>query len=169
MKNKKENIILNIIRPVLIMLWVYAAVTKVSNYPLFISELHKQPFPESTDAAIAIILPTIEIVTAVLLLFDRTLKTGYKGSFILMSLFTLYVLLAMTRTFGHIPCPCAGIIGRMNWGAHLVFNLFFVIISYVGYYLQTDKGNTTNERDKRDYSRITGKQPNARKQAGSIS
>lgn len=127
------------LRYLLIILWMYAALSKLLDYPLFIAQLNKQPFPKGSLSTLAVVIPLAEICTTFLLVFQRTKTVGLKVSFWLMLLFTLYVILAMTRTFGHIPCACAGIIGRMPWSQHLVFNIFFTIVSYAGYYLQKHK------------------------------
>lgn len=132
------------LRYLLIILWMYAALSKLFDYPLFIAQLNKQPFPKWSLPTLAVAIPLVEICTAFLLVFQRTKTVGFKVSLWLMSLFTLYVILAMTRAFGHIPCPCAGIIGHMPWAPHLIFNIFFTIVSYAGYYSQKHK-DTNNK------------------------
>jgi len=145
----------------LITLWVYATLSKLLDYPLFLIELNKQPFPKWSIPTLSVVIPLAEICTAILPAFQRTKISGFRASFILMSLFTLYVVLAMTRVFGHIPCACAGIIGRMPWFPHLVFNIFFTIVSYAGYYLQKHKNINNKIVYQKHYSRITGRRPNA--------
>ena len=135
----KRKYFVQSLRYLLIILWMYAALSKLLDYPLFIAQLNKQPIPKGWLSTLAVTIPMVEICAAILLAFQRTKTLGFKVSFILMSLFTLYVALAMARVFGHIPCACAGIIGRMPWLPHLVFNIFFTIISYAGLYLHKHK------------------------------
>ncbi|MGF7231362.1 MauE/DoxX family redox-associated membrane protein, partial [Arachidicoccus sp.] len=86
---------------------------------------------------------------ALLLYFQRTNKSGFVLSSVLMAAFTLYVLLALSGAFGDIPCSCAGIIGKLRWKGHLVFNLFFTLISFTGWYLHTKKTITTAQYRRR--------------------
>ncbi|WP_369815750.1 MauE/DoxX family redox-associated membrane protein [Arachidicoccus ginsenosidimutans] len=119
----------------LITLWAYAALSKLTAYGVFLTALRKQPFPEWSIVPISMVLPFTEIVTAAMLLYSTTVRKGLMLSCILMFLFTLYIILAMARVFGHIPCPCAGVIGLMPWGVHLVFNIVFMTCSFTGLYL----------------------------------
>ena len=56
-------------------------------------------------------------------------------SSILMLSFTMYVLFALSGTFGEIPCSCAGLIAAPGWKGHLVFNIIFTIVSLTGIFL----------------------------------
>ncbi len=123
----------SIISYLLIILWVYAAVVKLADYPAFTGQLKVQPLPEWSLPFLSKALPLGEIGLAVLLLFRKTINLGLLLSFILMLCFTVYVLLALSGAFGAIPCACAGIIGKLPWKEHLIFNIFFTATAYTGW------------------------------------
>lgn len=74
------------------------------------------------------IIPSVELCTACLLIFQRTYRTGVKAVFLILALFTLYIswiLFIMPSP----PCSCGGLMYFMNWEQQFVFNLlslFFV-------------------------------------------
>jgi hypothetical protein len=78
---------------------------------------------------------------ALLINFQRTRLTGFIISSGMMTLFTFYVLFALTGAFGNIPCSCAGLISALRWKGHLVFNTMFTIISFAGIFLIRQKEN----------------------------
>jgi hypothetical protein len=56
------------------------------------------------------------------------------SSAILMSAFTIYIAV-MLLSGSDIPCSCGGVVEELSWGAHIVFNSVFVILSLLGVYL----------------------------------
>lgn len=127
MDNKKKNIILPIIRTALIILWVYAALSKLSDYTLFSDQLQRQPLPAWSIPVLSWLLPVAELFAAALLCFQRTFRKGLLLSFLLMLLFTFYVGFGLAHVYDRVPCSCGGILGKMGWGGHLVFNAVFTI------------------------------------------
>ena len=116
----------------LVLLFVYTALGKMLDMERFTGELRNQPFPKSWAAWIVWLLPITELLIAALLFFDRTRLIGLTGSFLLMSLFTGYTALVLSGVFHKVPCSCGGVIRQLSWPQHLVFNLFFVLISLIG-------------------------------------
>ncbi|KEO71990.1 hypothetical protein EL17_20990 [Anditalea andensis] len=57
----------------------------------------------------------------------------------LMGSFSLYIGVVMTGMLGRIPYSCGGVIQSMSWSQHLLFNLFFLGISFIGYLLERRK------------------------------
>lgn len=124
--------VLNIIRYLFIILWMYAAILKLVDYKTFLSQLKLQPLPDWSVSFLSIALPVGELLLAVAFLFRRTFYLGLVVSFALMFCFSIYVLLALGGAFGKIPCACAGIIGRLPWREHLIFNIFFTALAFIG-------------------------------------
>ncbi|MEJ7778751.1 MAG: MauE/DoxX family redox-associated membrane protein [Daejeonella sp.] len=62
------------------------------------------------------------------------------GSCILLFLFSMYIILVINHAFERIPCSCGGIISKLTWGQHLVFNLFFLALALAGFIISTKKG-----------------------------
>ncbi|MCZ8215325.1 MAG: hypothetical protein O9262_03755, partial [Cyclobacteriaceae bacterium] len=79
-------------------------------------------------------IPAAELYTVILLLNSGWRKAGLLMSVVLMTLFTLYIVI-MLMFFERIPCSCGGVLQRMNWHEHLIFNIVFTLISITGYYL----------------------------------
>lgn len=137
----KTQKIITLLSTLLILLWVYAAGSKLAEYKVFTDQLARQPLPHWSIAILAWALPLVEIITALFLYF-QTNKIGFILSSILMSAFSVYVLLALSGAFGDIPCSCAGIIGKLRWKGHLIFNICFTLISFMGWYLHKEQGKT---------------------------
>ncbi|SEA30210.1 Methylamine utilisation protein MauE [Arachidicoccus rhizosphaerae] len=128
----KREIIITIICVLLIALWSYAAISKVIEFATFGSQLKRQPLPIWSLKWLQWGLPPLEITIAILINIQKTRKAGLILSSILMTIFTLYVLFALTGAFGEIPCSCAGLISKLGWTGHLVFNTLFTLLSYLG-------------------------------------
>jgi len=101
--------------------------------------MDNQPFPNSWTPFLVFGLPSVEIATALALIFERTRLIGFYTSFVLMILFTIYITVILAHFFGYIPCSCGGVIEKLTWGQHLVFNLFFVALAFIGILLQRSK------------------------------
>jgi len=79
------------------------------------------------------------MVIALALMFERTRLPGLIASFILMTLFTIYTGSVLLHFFAYVPCSCGGVIRKLSWPQHMVFNLFFVALSVLGIVLQRRK------------------------------
>ncbi|UAY56023.1 MauE/DoxX family redox-associated membrane protein [Arachidicoccus terrestris] len=143
----KRSLIISIICSLLILLWIYAAGSKLLQYDIFKMQLSKQPLPEWSLSILTWALPSVEILTVALLCFQRTTRIGLLLSLLLMSCFTIYVGLALGNVFGDLPCACGGIFQILGWRGHLVLNLIFTAVAATGYYLQIEKGRNTNYLD----------------------
>jgi hypothetical protein len=105
----------------LIFLWAYSALDKVSDFPKFRMELGKSPLLTGWQNAVAVLVPLAELGIAVLLRIKRTTLTGLYLSFALLSLFTAYLVVILNYSY-YIPCSCNGILMDMPWSIHILFN-----------------------------------------------
>jgi len=128
--NKRE-IAIQTISCLLVLLFVYAAGSKLMDYTKFRVEIGKSPLLTAFAAPVAIAVPIIELVIALLLSFTRTRLLGLYASFTLMVLFTAYIFYIL-RFSPYIPCSCGGVLQKLNWTTHLWFNLFFVFLAALG-------------------------------------
>lgn len=119
----------------LVLLWVYAAATKSMDFKMFRVEMNRQALPQFLKESLVFILPPIEFLTALLLLFEKTLRSGLYVSAFLLSAFTVYVGLAVFRFLDKIPCSCGGILSSMGWDAHFLFNIIFLLLTLIAIYL----------------------------------
>jgi len=132
----KQNIILEIISSLIVLLFTYAAVSKLLDYETFKVQLSKSPFITQFAGVTAWALPIGEILIGIVLTFKRTRLLGLYGSLFLMTMFTAYIY-AMLHYSYYIPCSCGGILSKMDWNTHLWFNAGFILLSIVGVILQT--------------------------------
>lgn len=134
----KRNLITPVIAVLVIILFVYAALAKISDYANFYFGLSESPLISPFAGFLAWALPASELAIAVMLAWPAWRLAGFFASFILMLLFTLYIgglLLSGTD----IPCSCGGVLEHMSWGVHLVFNGVYVILCAVGAMLELKK------------------------------
>lgn len=135
MKVTKKAVWVEICCFLLVVLFLYASISKLVDLQKFTDQMHNQPFPLWFSSQLVWFVPGVEIVVSLFiispLLGDGKVRTvGLYGSLVLMALFGLYTALVLLRVFGRVPCSCGGVIEGLNWWQHLVFNLFFVFVSW---------------------------------------
>ena len=128
MRNKK--LIIEIVVLLLVVLFLYTGVSKLVDFKGFTYDLNNQPFPNSFTPFLRWIIPFTEIAIVVALLFEKTRLIGLYSSLVLMTLFTIYTALVLFHVFKYVPCSCGGVIKHLTWPQHLLFNLFFVGITF---------------------------------------
>lgn len=115
----------------LLLLWSYAAASKLLAFEEFKRQLHNQPIAHSLADVLHYVIPAAELLTLVLLLRSKSWLTGMWCSAILLTVFTGYIGLVLAGAYDRIPCSCGGILSGMGWHIHLVFNLTFLILDLV--------------------------------------
>lgn len=135
----KRQVIIECIAALLILLFLYASLSKFLDFKTFTGEMNNQPLPNSWTPFLVWFIPCTEIAISLALLFEYTRLLGLYASLILMSLFTVYTVIILLHFFSYVPCSCGGVIKRLTWRQHLVFNLFFVALSVLGIILQRRK------------------------------
>jgi len=128
---EKKNLIVEIISYLFIILFVYAAVSKLLDFEQFRVQLGQSPLLSAFAQWIAWAVPTIEIVIAVLLISPRFRLPGLYASFSLMIMFTTYIIIILNFT-DFIPCSCGGVLEQLGWTEHLVFNIGFILLALLG-------------------------------------
>ena len=132
---KKLNL-LDMLIFLFVVLFLYAAVSKLLDYELFEAQIGKSPLIISYASWMAWLIPTLEIVIAFLLLIPRTQVIGLFAFFSLMLMFTLYILFILNFS-PYVPCSCGGILSNMGWTEHLIFNIAFTILPVFALILHT--------------------------------
>jgi len=138
-----RNLIIEIICSLLIILFIYSSLSKLSAYDKFSVQLSKSPFITSYYKLVAWSIPAAEIVIAFLLAVKRTRLVGLYASFFLMSLFTAYLAIMLNFSY-YIPCSCGGVLEYLSWEQHIVFNSFFIVIAAAGVLLKTYNTKSKN-------------------------
>jgi len=127
----KQEIILNMCISLLIILFLYTGLTKLYRHESFERVLTTSPLVSVVGNIIAWFLPVAEIILTILLAIKRTSLIGLYLSAILLFCFTSY-LIFMVLQYPKLPCHCGGVISKMSWKQHILFNIFFFIIAIVG-------------------------------------
>lgn len=141
----KRKISLEIISSLLVLLFVYAAVSKLNDYETFKVQLSKSPFITDYAVILAWALPIGEILVGLALVFRRIRLLGFYASLFLMTMFTAYIYIMLHYSY-YIPCSCGGILSEMDWNTHLWFNAGFVLLSVAGILLQTKEIKLRSKR-----------------------
>lgn len=129
MRNKK--LVIEIAVLLLVILFLYTGLSKFMDFKGFTHDLNNQPFPNNFTPFLRWLIPITEIALVATLLFEKTRTIGLYASLVLMSLFTIYTALVLLHVFEFVPCSCGGVIKHLTWPQHLIFNLFFAVITYV--------------------------------------
>jgi len=135
----KRQVLLECISALLILLFVYASLSKFIDFKTFYGEMNNQPLPNSWTPFLVWAIPCTEVAVSVSLVFERTRLLGFYGSLVVMGLFTIYTGIILMHFFPYVPCSCGGVIKRLSWTQHLILNLFFVAISTAGVIMQHRK------------------------------
>jgi len=141
-----RKITIEIITALLVLLFIYAATSKMIGYARFQFQLSRAPYVGQFAILLSYVIPLGELVIVALLTISKTRYLGLWLSFVSMLIFTVYVAL-MLLSGKHLPCTCGGIIQKLSWSQHLVFNLFFSVLSGTGIWLyRKKKGERKGER-----------------------
>jgi len=127
----KRKTIVDIIAYLFIVLFIYASVNKLMDYESFSTELGKSPLLTAFANQVAWAIPALELVLVVLLTVPKWTLVGFYAAFSLMTMFTAYII-AILRFSDFIPCSCGGVLQSMSWNQHLVFNVFFILLGFIG-------------------------------------
>jgi len=140
----RKAYITDIIAALFILLFVYAAASKLINYHTFKVQLGQSPIFASIPGPVALAVPAIEIMISILLCLTKWRIAGFYASFSLMTMFTTYII-AITKFSTYIPCSCGGILQKMTWNQHLIFNIVFLLLATFGILLPPQNTNLTRE------------------------
>jgi len=110
----------------------YAALSKLADYKVSKEQMLNQVFPDAIALQLAWLVPVIELLIVLTLVFEKTMLRGLYASLLLMTAFSIYISLTMSGLFGRTPCSCGGILKNMSYSTHLLFNLFFIILAVIG-------------------------------------
>jgi hypothetical protein len=137
----KKNTIVELISALLLVLFIYTALSKLLDFDKFKYQIGQSPFITNISWLVIWSIPLAEIITSILLIFKRTRLAGLYLSFFLMLLFTGYVFI-MLRYSSYLPCSCGGVLSIMSWKQHFIFNGAFTGLSLAGIMLQ----NSTSKK-----------------------
>jgi hypothetical protein len=141
----KKTTIIEAISYLLILLFGYAAISKLVDYENFTIQLSKSPYISFFAPLLAWGLPVVELLVAAVMIFPKSKRTGLYGSLFLMTLFTAYIF-SMLHFSYYIPCACGGIFAKLDWVAHLFVNIGIMILNLVALALYPTQGTPVERR-----------------------
>lgn len=111
-----------------ILLFVYAALTKLMDFHKFSVQLGQSPMLTNYAGLLSWSVPAAELAISILLILPVTRLAGLYAAFSLMVMFTAYIILASNFS-DYVPCSCGGVIESMSWTEHLIFNSAFLLMA----------------------------------------
>lgn len=130
----KRKIILEVICFLFVLLFLYAAFTKLLDYQKFTVQVGQSPLLTGFGDTIPWLVISLEILVAGLLMFPRTRLVALFASFSLMTMFTAYIV-AILNFSPYVPCSCGGVLEKLGWTEHLIFNGLFMVLGVIGIFL----------------------------------
>jgi hypothetical protein len=121
-----------LITGLLVILWGYASISKLTNLSEFQHAMMAQVFPKWVGRILIYVVPLAEIAMIVLLLIPSTRLIGMYASLFTMIAFTLYVGGAVFKLYLRTPCACGGLFNKLGWYRHFKVNIVLSLIALVG-------------------------------------
>lgn len=110
-----------------VLLFTYAAVSKLLDFENFQIQLAQSPLLSAFAGFISYSVIFIEFIIAVILCIPRIRLLGLYSSLFLMMGFSIYIYLILNFS-DFVPCSCGGILEKLGWHEHLIFNLSSVLL-----------------------------------------
>lgn len=121
-------------------LFVYAAISKVLDFENFQVQLAQSPLLSAYANYLSFAVVIIELTLALYLCLPTYQKLALYCSLGLMSAFTIYIFLILNYS-DFVPCSCGGILEKLGWTEHLIFNIAFVLLISVAIFYKEKKDN----------------------------
>lgn len=137
----KRRAIVELISILFVLLFIYASISKLIDFQNFKIQLSKSPYLTIFSGVLSLMVPILEIAIALLLLILPGRLIGLYASFFFMILFTGYIV-AILRFSSYIPCSCGGILQKMSWTQHLIFNIGFLLLAVIAILLYPPQRST---------------------------
>ena len=126
-----KNAIVDIICLLYVLLFVYAAISKLLDFENFRVQLGQSPLLSAFAGYIAWMVPMLELFIVLLIVSKRWRITGLFGALYLMIMFTAYIFIILNYS-PFVPCSCGGILEKMGWEEHFIFNFVFMMLAAAG-------------------------------------
>ena len=138
--SKHKNILLEFICFLFILLFVYAAISKFLVFDEFKIQIGQSPVLTAYAGWLVWIVPCIEIIISLMLVIPQYRLQGLYASFSLMVMFTAYIVIILNFS-DHVPCSCGGVLEKLGWTEHLIFNSAFIALAFIGILILSEEKN----------------------------
>jgi uncharacterized membrane protein YphA (DoxX/SURF4 family) len=142
---KIRNTIVRIICCLYALLFTYAATSKLLDFENFRIQLGQSPLLSSFAGWILFAVPALEILIAILLLIQNFRLFGLFAAYMLMVLFTAYIYIILNYS-AFVPCSCGGVIQKLSWSQHIIFNGCFILLAGIAVVLFPDNSPLNNHQ-----------------------
>lgn len=140
----KRKLTLEIISFLFVMLFVYAAMTKAFDYQKFTVQVGQSPLLTAFSGTIPWMVIASELVISAMLAFQKLRLVAFYGALALMTTFTTYIIIILNYS-SFVPCSCGGVLEKLGWTEHLIFNSGFIVLAVAGIVLQTSENRELNK------------------------
>ncbi|MGH1517095.1 MauE/DoxX family redox-associated membrane protein [Chryseobacterium sp. JK1] len=125
---KRSSILVSIISYFFVLLFVYAAISKILEFENFQVQIAQSPLLTAFAGFTSYSVIFAEFIIALFLLVPKLRLAGLYSSLGIMTAFTAYIYIILNYS-DFIPCSCGGILEKMSWSEHLLFNIMCILIS----------------------------------------
>ncbi|MDP5198996.1 MauE/DoxX family redox-associated membrane protein [Flavobacterium sp. DG2-3] len=125
-----KSVFIEAVSLLFVLLFVYAAISKFLDFENFQIQLGQSPLLSAYAFWVSWLVPIIELVIATALIIPKCRQVGLKASLGMMTMFTVYIFIILNYS-SFVPCSCGGILEKMSWDTHLIFNIVFMILAIV--------------------------------------
>jgi hypothetical protein len=123
-----KTLILDSICLLYALLFTYAAASKLLDFENFRIQLGQSPLLSAFANWVSITVPVSELIIAIILLLPSLRLAGLFASYTLMTMFTAYIYIILNYS-AFVPCSCGGILEKMTWEQHFIFNISFILLA----------------------------------------
>ncbi len=113
------------------MLFCYASISKLMDFENFQVQIAQSPLLSAYAGFVSYSTVISEIIIVLLLLIPKSRLVGLYASLGIMSAFTVYIYLILNYS-DFVPCSCGGILEKMGWNDHLIFNIGCIVLALAG-------------------------------------
>lgn len=128
LKPQFKSLIIDVICMLFVLLFVYAAISKLLDFENFQIQIGQSPLLSAYAEWVSWLVPLAELLIALFLLIYRLRIIGLFMALSLMTLFSVYIFIILHFS-EFVPCSCGGVLEKMSWNVHLAFNMVFVILA----------------------------------------
>lgn len=135
-----RRVALEVIIFLCVLLFVYAALSKLIAVGKFEEQIEPSPLIGSLAPVIVWAVPIWELLVATCLMVPRWRTLGFYAFWTTMLLFTLYIVYIIFFS-PTLPCSCGGILEKLGWADHLIFNIIILGLATLGIFLHRRRQN----------------------------
>lgn len=133
-----KELVINLISYAFILLMMYTATSKIIDFENFKIQISQSMVISPFTNELVWFIPLVEVMIAVGLMVNKWRTLAFHAAFVLMVIFSTYIYIIL-NFIPDIPCSCGGVLEKMSWEEHLIFNLAFVILALIA--VLTEKCN----------------------------